>query len=427
MKKEIRKECDGLLKYLSESPTPYHSAKYLSELLKRAGAQALYEEDAWNLKPDQLYYMVKNGTLLSFFKISSRKMPLDCGFHIAAAHHDSPGFRVKPAVSTVDNGYERLTVEPYGGLIQHVWLDRPLSCAGRIYYTEGTSVSCADFNIRKPLAVIPSAAIHMVPGVNENAKFDLQTEMRPFIAQSADGKKSFLSAASKAAGIREKDILSFDILLYDAAPAAYAGLNDEFISAGHLDDCELAYAVTAGAVSEDAADESFIVMISDHEECGSESDRGAASSTFETLIRRICGKLGYSAEETMRTMCRSVIFSADMAHAAHPSYPQAGDPHTLVYLNKGPVLKLNANQSYATSASGSAYFKSLCVNHNIPFQEYVNRSTIRGGRTIGPLLSAKGGMVTIDIGNPTLAMHSVRELGGTEDIYQMRRLFSAFL
>lgn len=129
----------------------------------------------------------------------------------------------------------------------------------------------------------------------------------------------------------------------------------------------------------------------------------------------------------MRTMCQSVIFSADMAHAAHPSYPQAGDPHTLVYLNKGPVLKLNANQCYATSASGSAYFKSLCAKHNIPFQEYVNRSTIRGGRTIGPLLSAKGGMVTVDIGNPTLAMHSVRELGGTEDIYQMRRLFSAFL
>ncbi|HBV53115.1 MAG TPA: M18 family aminopeptidase, partial [Clostridiales bacterium] len=257
-------------------------------------------------------------------------------------------------------------------------------------------------------------------------KFDLQTELRPFVAQSPSGEPSFLNYAAKAAGIPNRRILSFDIVLYDAAPAGYAGLHDEFLSSPHLDDCEMAYALTAGAVSEDAADHSFVAFVYDHEECGSASDRGAQSGVFEALLERLCGKLGYSREDLFRTMARSVIFSADMAHAAHPSYPQTGDPDTKVRLNRGPVLKLNANQSYATSASGSAYFKKLCTESGIPYQEYVNRSTIRGGRTIGPMLSAKSGMIAVDIGNPLLAMHSAREFGGTEDLYHMRRLFSAF-
>lgn len=427
MKREIKKECDGFLKYINQSPTPYHSASYLSGMLERAGAKRLREEDAWQIEPDRLYYLVKNGTLLSVFRISSRKMPLEYGFHIAGAHHDTPGFRIKPAVSTIDNGYERLTLEPYGGLIRHVWLDRPLACAGRIYYDDGAQAAYADFEIRKPFAVIPSAAIHMVRDVNEGASFDLQNEIRPFVAQSADGTPSFLQYAAKAAGVPEERILSFDILLYDAAPADYAGIHDEFISSARLDDCEMAYALTAGIVSEEAADNSFIAFIFDHEECGSASDRGAQSSAFEMLLQRLCGKIGYRQEEIFRVMARSVVFSADMAHAAHPSYPQTGDPNTMVQLNKGPVLKLNANQSYATSAGGSAYFKKLCAENKIPYQEYVNRSTVRGGSTIGPMISAKGGMTAVDIGNPMLAMHSIREFGGTEDIYQMRRLFSAFL
>lgn len=427
MKREIRKESDGFLKYINQCPTPYHSAAYLSGMLERAGAERLREEEAWQIAPDRLYYLVKGGTLLSFFRISSRRMPLEHGFHIAGAHHDAPGLRVKPAVSTVDGGYERLTLEPYGGLIRHVWLDRPLSCAGRIYYDDGAQAACADFDLRKPFAVIPSAAIHLVGNVNENASFDLQTEIRPFVAQSTDGETSFLRHAAKAAGVPEERILSFDMLLYDATPSGYAGLHEEFISSPRLDDCELAYTITAGACAEEAADHSFLAFLYDHEECGSESNRGAQSGAFEMLLERLCGSIGYGREELFRTMARSVIFSADMAHAAHPSYPQAGDPHTTVRINKGPVLKLNANQSYATSAEGSAYFKKLCAEHDIPYQEYVNRSTIRGGRTIGPMISAKGGMVTVDLGNPMLAMHSVREFGGTEDIYHMRRLFSAFL
>lgn len=423
----IRKESDEFLDYVNESPTPYHSACYLSGMLERAGAVRLSEEDAWEILPDRLYYLVKNGTLLAMFRVSSRHTPLECGFHIAGAHHDAPGFRIKPAVSTVDGGYERLTLEPYGGLIHHVWLDRPLACAGRIFYEDGTRISAADFNLRKPFAVIPSAAIHMVKNVNDGAVFDLQTEMRPFVAQSADGKPAFLRYAAEAAGVQEARILSFDMMLYDAAPSGYAGLNDEFLSSPRLDDCEMAYAITAGAVSPEAADRSFIALIYDHEECGSESDRGAQGNALEMLLHRLCAQLGYTTDETYRVLSKSIAFSADMAHAAHPAYPQTGDPNTQVLLNRGPVLKLNANQSYATSARGSAYFKKLCEENAVPYQEYVNRSTARGGSTIGPVLSAKGGLLTVDLGNPMLAMHSVRELGGAEDVSHMRRLFSAFL
>lgn len=428
MKREIRKENDAFLRYVNQSPTPYHSAAYLADLLERAGAVRLREEDEWQICPGRLYYLIRNGTMLSFFRVSADRKPLEYGFHIAGAHHDAPGFRVKPAVSTIDGGYERLTLEPYGGHIRHVWLDRPLACAGRIYYEDGGRITDSDFIIRKPFAIIPSAAIHLVSGVNENATFDPQTEIRPFVAQNTDGKTIFLQYAAKAAGVPETArILSFDMTLYDAAPAAYAGIHDEFLSAPRLDDCEMAYAITAGAISEEAAEHSFLAFIYDHEECGSASDRGAESNALETLLERLCGSLGYTQEERFRTAARSVIFSADMAHATHPAYPHVSDPNTTVSLNKGPVLKLNANQSYATSAAGSAYFKKLCAENHIPYQEYVNRSTVRGGRTIGPMLSAKGGMLAVDIGNPMLAMHSAREFGGTEDIYHMRRLFSAFL
>jgi len=427
MKHEIKRVCDGFIEYIDRCHTPYHSATYFSELLEQAGACRLYEEQEWDIEPDQIYYVVRNGTLLSVFRVSSESMPLENGFRIAAAHHDVPGFRVKPAVSTVDGGYERLTLEPYGGLIHHGWLDRPLSCAGRIYYNSAIGTDFVDFDLQKPVAVIPSAAIHMVSDVNDGAKFDLQTEIRPFVGQPEEGCGEFLRYVADDAGVDAADILSFDMMLYDAAPAEYVGINEEFISSSGLDDCELAYTLISAITSSELADNSFAVFIYDHEECGSASDRGAQSNMLPDLLERVCRKFGYNKEEFSRIMAKSVIFSADMAHATHPSYMNKSDPNTIVSLNKGPVVKINSNQSYATSVAGSAFFKKMCKENGIPYQEYVNRSTSRGGRTIGPMLSAMGGAMTVDIGNPMLAMHSVREFGGTEDIYQMRKLFKAFL
>lgn len=427
MKSEIKRESNGFIEYIDRCHTPYHSASYFAEMLDQAGAQRLYEDQEWEISADQLYYTIRNDSMLAVFRISSDNMPLDKGFRIAAAHHDVPGLRIKPAVSTVDGGYERLCLEPYGGLIHHVWLDRPISCAGRIYYSSALGTAFADFDIQKPVAVIPSAAIHISGDVNDGAKFDLQTEIRPFVGQPEEKTPEFLKYAADYAGVEFEDILSFDMTLYDAAPAEYVGINDEFISSSGLDDCEMAYSIISGIISEDAADNSFIAYIYDHEECGSVSDRGAQSSIFWNLPERICAKLGYDRDDIYRIMSKSVVFSADMAHAAHPSYMHKSDPDTVVLLNKGPVLKMNSNQSYATSAAGSAFFKKLCIENSIPFQEYICRSNMRCGRTIGPALAAIGGALTIDIGNPMLAMHSVRELGGAEDIYHMRRLMSAFL
>lgn len=427
MRYDTKKDSDGFLEYMDRCHTPYHSALYLADMLEEAGAVELREDEAWEIVADQTYYTIKNGTLLSVFRISSENMPLESGFRIGAAHHDIPGFRIKPAVSVVDKGYERLTLEPYGGLIHHGWLDRPLSCAGRIFYKTNFGVDYADFDLEKPVAIIPSAAIHMVNNVNEGAKFDLQTEMCPFVGQPEEGEKEFMRYVADSSGVSYDDILSFDIMMYDAHPAEYVGINDEFISSPGLDDCQMAYALICAVTSAERADNSFIVHIYDHEECGSASDRGAQSRSFMELIERICYSQDYSYDDICRILSKSVVFSADMAHATHPSYAHTSDPNTAVYLNKGPVLKINSNQSYATSAKGSAFFKNLCEENNIPYQEYVNRSTARGGRTIGPMLSAAGGVLTVDIGNPMLAMHSIRELGGASDIYYMRKLFTAFL
>lgn len=424
---DIKKECDGFIEYIDRCHTPYHSTSYLADILEAAGAVELKEKDEWNIVADQTYYSVKNGTLLSVFRISSENNPLETGFRIGAAHHDIPGFRIKPSASKVEKGYERLALEPYGGLIHHVWLDRPLSCAGRIYYNDNEATNYADFDLQKPIAIIPSAAIHIVNNVNEGAKFDLQTEICPFVGQPEEGNPEFMRYVAENAGVEYDKILSFDIMMYDAQPAEYIGINDEFISSSGLDDCQMAYALISAIVSAERIDNSFIVHIFDHEECGSASDRGAQSRIFTEIIERICYNQGYSYDDICRVLSQSIIFSADMAHATHPSYSNKSDDNSIVYLNKGPVLKINSNQSYATSAQGSAFFKKLCKDNNIPCQEFVNRSTARGGRTIGPMISASSGILTVDIGNPMLAMHSIRELGGAADVYYMRKLFSAFL
>lgn len=411
-----------LLSYLNNAPTPFQSVDLLEKMIKDNGGIKLEEDQKWDIKKNVLYYFTKQGTQICAFKINED--PLKTGLRIGAAHHDSPGFRVKTVPSKVDLGYERVYLEGYGGLIVHTWLDRPLSIAGRVYVMKDGKVTPVNINIHKPLMIIPSAAIHVVRDVNDGAKFNLQTEMLPFFSQNEKGEIKFLSYIAKQLKCKESDILSYELSPYEYAPGCFVGQNEEFISAPRLDDASLSYSMIRSIC--ECSGSCDIACVFDHEEIGSSSDRGAKSNTLIMVIERICESLGYGNDEKYRILAKSYIFSADMAHATHPSYAGRSDPNLIVRLNKGPVLKLASRQSYSTSSKGSAYFKYLCEKNNIPYQLFNNRSDAPGGGTIGPVISSALGVTSIDLGNPQLSMHSIRELAGTEDAYNMNRLLISF-
>lgn len=421
----IRDYAEKLLEYLDNAPTAFQSVDELEKLLLEAGACELCESDEWTLEKGKLYYMKKAGTQIAAFRIPGD--PKESGFRIGAAHHDAPGFRIKTVPSSVDLGYERLLLEQYGGTLVHGWLDRPLSVAGCVYVKdEEKGFRAVNVNMKKPVLLIPSAAPHVKRGQNDGASFSVQNEIRPFFAACPDGKTTFTKYLAEYIGVKEEDILSYELAPYDASPACFVGVNEEFISVPRLDDCAMAHAIITGMCDTDEAGANSIAVIFDHEEIGSNSDRGARCNTIMQLVDRICEKLGYNTEDKYRALANSMLFSADQAHATHPSYLGLQDPQLRVKLGAGPVLKLNYKQSYSTSARGTAFFRTLCEKENIPYQMFNNNSDTGGGGTIGPILSSAYGVCSVDIGNPTIAMHAVREFGGTDDGYYMAKLFEAF-
>ena len=423
---EIKRQyADDLLAFLNAAPTPFQSVDELEKMLVGAGADELSEGGEWNLVKGQIYYMKKHGTQIAAFKIGGE--PKETGFRIGAAHEDSPGFRIKSAPSKIDSGIERIYVEPYGGLIVHGWLDRPLAFAGRVMVKdENGEAKAVNINVNRPVMIIPSAAIHVERSVNDGAKFNLETQLCPFFSQPEDGKTHFTEFIAKEVGCAPEDVLSYELAPYEAYPGCYVGANEEFMSVARLDDAALSHAAIKGLIEAKVEPSCDVALAFDHEECGSNSDRGARSNTIDQIIDRVCEKLGYGSEEKYRALSKSIVFSADMAHAAHPAYLDKAEPMLPVYLNKGPVLKVATGQSYASSAEGSAFFKLLCEKNDIPYQVFNNRSDMRGGGTIGPMISASYGVLTVDIGNPMLSMHSVRELGGVDDAYYMTKLFRVF-
>lgn len=422
---EMKKYAEKLLAYLDNAPTAFQSVDELEKLLLAAGATELCESEEWQLEKGKLYYMKKAGTQIAAFRIGGE--PRETGFRIGAAHHDAPGFRVKTVPSSVDLGYERLLLEQYGGTLVHGWVDRPLAIAGCVYVKdEEKGFRAVNVNMKKPVLLIPSAAPHVKRGQNDGASFSVQNEIRPFFAACPDGKTTFTKYLADYIGVSESDILSYELAPYDASPACFVGVNEEFISVPRLDDCAMAHAIISGMCEMEESAANSIAVIFDHEEIGSNSDRGARCNTLMQLVDRICEKLGYNTEDKYRALAGSMLFSADQAHATHPSYLGIQDPQLKVKLGGGPVLKLNYKQSYSTSARGTAFFRTLCEKEGIPYQMFNNHSDTGGGGTIGPILSANYGVCSVDIGNPTIAMHAVREFGGTDDGYYMAKLFEAF-
>ncbi|KAI0834442.1 peptidase [Hypoxylon sp. FL0890] len=474
------------LDFVNASPTPYHAVRSSIERLEKAGFSPVKERDNWSstLRPGGKYYMTRNGSTIVAFAIGAKWKP---GNPIAmlGAHTDSPCLRIKPVSKKSGVGFMQVGVETYGGGIWHSWFDRDLSIAGRVLVRDGEGNFAQKLvKVDRPIIRIPTLAIHL----DRSSEFNpnKETELFPIAGmvaaelnrtgqngapkstgEEASPKETFqplkemterhhpyiIELIAEHAGVQVADVVDFEMVLYDVQKSCLGGLNEEFIYSARLDNLDMTYCSVMGlieSVSSTSLDnETSIRLITcfDHEEIGSTSAQGANSDLLPAVVRRLSilagGRHGDSGSDKSwkhissdadidlstafeQTMAASFLVSADMAHSVHPNYVGKYESSHQPEMNKGPVIKINANQRYATNSPGIVLLQEMAKRAGVPLQLFVVRNDSPCGSTIGPMLSAKLGVRTLDLGNPQLSMHSIRETGGTYDVEHAIKLFDAY-
>jgi len=426
-----------LIAFIDASPTPYHAVAEAARRLARAGFRECPEGDLWSLEPGDRRLVVRNGGSLVAFAVGSES-PVDGGFRIIGAHTDSPNLRLKPRADKSAEGYRQLAVEPYGGILLHTWLDRDLSIAGRVTLRDGDleAVRTVLLDFGRPLARVSSLAIHLNRDLKEKGlQLNPQTQALPLVGLEDAPVLATLVAtelrAQRIADVAPDAILAFDLMLYDVQPSAIIGSDGAFIAAPRLDNLASCHAAVS-ALLQDATRMNLgratrAVVLYDHEEVGSESAQGAGGNVLvETLERIVAAYKGGAPQGLARARARSRVVSADMAHAVHPNFADKHEPGHKPVLGRGPVIKSNVNQSYATDAVTAGEFATLCAGAGVTPQHFTSRNDQPCGSTIGPITAARTGIPTVDVGNPMLSMHSCRELAGTADVGTMIRVLQAF-
>ena len=430
MNKELE-FAQNLIDFIYDSPTAFHAVAKVKEDLCKANFVEIKEEEKWKLKKGGKYFVTKNDSALIAFVVGKGEIE-ENGFKIIAAHTDSPSFRIKPSPEmVVDNTYVKLNTEVYGGPILNTWMDRPLAVAGRvtlrserILYPETRLV-----NINKPIMIIPNVAIHMNREINTGIELNKQKDTLPLLAMvSTELEKNnyLMRVIAKELSVEPKQIIDFDLFLYEYGKGSIIGINNEFISSSRLDDLAMVHAGIRALAIAAAAEGTNVMVCFDNEEVGSSTKQGADSNMLVNILERITISLNKNREDFLRAMSKSFMISADNAHAVHPNSPEKNDPTNKPYMNKGPVIKVNANQSYTTDSNSDAVYELVCEKAGVPVQKFVNRSDARGGSTIGPISSTHLNIRSVDIGSPTLAMHSIRELGGVIDHTYVTKSFEEF-
>lgn len=405
-----------MLAFINQSPTAYHAIASIREIL--SDYTELKEADEWHLIPGGKYYVTRNDSSIIAFRMPQTSYQ---GILMAAAHSDSPLFKLKPNCETVsESAYLRLNTEKYGGMLYTPWLDRPLSIAGRIVTQEARSDGMISLktqlvDLKKPVAVIPNLAIHMNRQANENLTLNPQVDLLPLIG-GADSKGMLMKAVAAAAETEPEAICGSDLFLYNAMEGQIAGIDEELVLSRSLDDLQSAWALVT-SLKEADMHPSCISMccIFDNEEVGSSTRQGADSTFLSDTLERIAECCGYATGKQKQILANSFLISADNAHAVHPAHPEKADPTNRPYLNGGIVLKFNGNQKYTTDASSEAVIRTLCKEAGVSLQAYVNRSDVPGGSTLGNISTRHVSVRTADIGLPMLAMHSPYETAGVKD------------
>jgi len=407
-----------LLDFLSSSPTPFHATTELSKHLEKEGFTRLDEADIWDLNKGSKYYLTRNDSSFLAFVYGEEEL-CDTGVKMVGAHTDSPCLKLKPNTIIHKKGYIQLGVEVYGGALLNPWFDRDLSLAGRVSgLNEKGELVHPLLDFKRPIALIPSLAIHLDKEANKNRSINAQTDIPPIIMQSEESV-SFEEMLLKETGLAE--ILDFELMFYDTQAPAIVGFNSEFIASARLDNLLSCY-VGLQAIKEASTKKSALVICSDHEEVGSESTSGAAGTFLEMVLKRIAP----SQEEYSRMINASMMISADNAHGVHPNFSAKHDENHGPLLNHGPVIKVNANQRYASNSQTTSEFKLLCKKVDVPYQSFVTRTDMGCGSTIGPITATKIGVKTLDVGLPTFAMHSIRESAGDKDAFMLYKVLKIY-
>ena len=415
-----------LLSFIARSPSCFHAAENLKRDLLAAGYTELSETERWSLRRGGKYFVMRNGSSILAFRIPEGQAH---GFLMAAAHSDSPTFKVKENAEKTSAGCVQLDTEKYGGGILSTWFDRPLSVAGRLLVREDGKLVTKLVNVDKDLLIIPSVAIHMNRAVNDGWKILPNIDTLPLYAQ--EGAAGFMDTVAAAAGVEKDAILGSDLFLYVRQAGTVLGAAGEFVTAPKLDDLECAWSLMRGFLNSEGSGSIPVCCVFDNEEVGSETRQGAASNLLRDTLRRIALALGEDEEGYLRLLAGSFLVSADNAHAQHPNHPEYADSLNCPHMNGGIVLKFNANQRYATDAVSGALLREVCAAAQVPVQVFANRSDLAGGSTLGSIASTKVPVPTADIGLAQLAMHSCYETAGVQDLDSLiamaKTLFSGTL
>ncbi len=420
-----------LIDFIYESPSAFHAAESVKNMLKDNGFNELKEEDRWNLQNEGKYYVTKNDSAVFAFVVGKGN-PADKGFKLIGAHTDSPCFRIKPNPEmTSENTYVKLNTEVYGGPILNTWLDRPLAIAGRVTLKGENALNPVTrlVNINRPILIIPNLAIHMNREVNKGVELNRQKDTLPMLGlinEELEKGSYLLNTVAAELQLSKEEILDFDLFLYEFEKGSIIGLNNEFISSGRLDDLAMVHAGIKSLISAEVSEATNLMACFDNEEVGSSTKQGADSEVLSNLLERIVLSLGGDREDFFRAISRSFMISADLAHAVHPNSGEKAEPINRPVINKGPVIYLAANQSYTTDSNSAAVYEQICKMAGVPIQRYVNRSDTPGGSTIGPISSTHLAIRSVDMGTPILAMHSIRELGGVADHSYVLKSFEQF-
>ncbi len=415
-----------LFDFIDHSPTPFHAVASVRARLLQAGFIALQEDELWQLQAGHSYFVTRNDSSLIAFHYAHAQC-VENGFRFLGAHSDSPCLKVKPNAEIRIKNYLKLGVEVYGGVLLNPWFDRDLSLAGRVVYedSQARQQSCL-IDFKRAIAIIPSLAIHLDREANQNRSVNAQKDILPLLAQISGDTQNFedillSQIREQHAGLDVDKILDFELSFYDTQKAAYVGLNHDFFASARLDNL-ISCHVGLQALIDSGAQQNAVLVINDHEEVGSQTAQGAQGTFLSSVLERICA----NQENMARSLARSMFISADNAHAIHPNFPDKHDANHGPLLNDGVVIKINANQRYATNSVTSGRFKQLANEAGCKTQSFVVRSDMGCGSTIGPLTAAGLGVQTVDVGVPTFAMHSIRETAGAKDsydLYLIARLF----
>lgn len=407
---------DDLRAFVDASPSPFHAVAEMARRLATAGFTALDERERWQLAPGDARYVVRDGGSIIAFRVGSAPLA-DAGARLVGAHTDSPTFKVRPRSDVRRAGYRLVGVEPYGGLLAHTWLDRELTVAGRLAVRGDAGIELHRVVLPGAPLRLPSLAIHLDRSVRDGLVLDPQRQLVPVWGADTGTLPGLAEALADAAGVAADRVLGHDLVVADTQPAARAGADGRWIAAPRLDNQGSCHIGLLALLRAEAGPHTALLVANDHEEVGSGSAEGARGSFLADVLGRLVTATGDTDGQALpRALARSRLASADMAHALHPNHADRHEPSHTPAFGGGPVLKLNANQSYATDAGSGAWFAQRCEQAGVPLQHFVSRADLPCGSTIGPLTATRLGIPTVDVGAPMLAMHSCRELAAADDV-----------